>query len=155
VSTVANVLVLLAVVVLGLSAGAVLAEGAVLVPYWRSLPPASFLAWYRDNGKLLLRFFGPLEVVAAVLAMLAAFMSWTPGNPAALPLKISALLAVLVLAAFPMYFQRVNASFAGGTIEADKVAEELRRWARWHWARVVVATAAFVVAASALSLTPR
>jgi hypothetical protein len=151
----ASAFVLVAVIVLGLSAGAVLAEGAVLVPYWRSLPPASFLAWYRDNGKLLLRFFGPLEVVAAVLTMLAAFMSWTPGNPAALPLKISSLLAVLVLAAFPMYFQRVNASFADGTIEADEVAEELRRWSRWHWARVAVATAAFVAAASAMAVAPR
>ena len=36
-------LVGLAAVALGLSAGAMLAEGAVMVPYWRSLPPDAFL----------------------------------------------------------------------------------------------------------------
>jgi hypothetical protein len=51
---------LLATIALGLSAGALLAEGAVLVPFWRSLQPESFLAWYRENAALLLRFFGPL-----------------------------------------------------------------------------------------------
>src|SRR6267378_2029146 len=56
-------LVVLAAVALGLAAGATLAEGAVLVPFWRSLDPEAFLAWYRRYAALLLRFFGPLEVV--------------------------------------------------------------------------------------------
>ena len=34
---------LAAVIALSLSAGALLMEGAVLVPYWRSLPAADFL----------------------------------------------------------------------------------------------------------------
>ncbi len=41
---VASTAALLAVIALGLSAGAMLTEGAVLVPYWRSLPPDSFLS---------------------------------------------------------------------------------------------------------------
>jgi len=61
----------------------------------------------------------------------------------------SALLAVVVLAAFPLYFQRVNDSFAAG-IAADRVDAELRRWSSWHWARTIVATAAFSAAVVAL-----
>ena len=141
-----SVLVLLAVVALGLSAGALVAEGAVLVPFWRSLQPESFLAWYRQHATLLLRFFGPLEIVAASLAVVAALVSWFGDEPASGVLAISALLAVLVLAVFPLYFQRANASFAGATIATTEVGVELRRWSIWHWVRVVLAIAAFAVA---------
>ena len=91
-------LVLLAVLALGLSAGALVAEGAVLVPFWRSLQPESFLAWYRQHATLLLRFFGPLEIVAASLAVVAALVSWLGDEPASGLLAISAVLAVLAQA---------------------------------------------------------
>jgi hypothetical protein len=145
-------LVLLATTALGLTAGAVLAEGAVLVPFWRSLPPRSFLAWYREHGALLLRFFGPLEVVSTVLVIVAAVASWRDAVPGASFLVVASGLCLLVLGSFPLYFQRVNASFKAGTIEIDRVAGELRRWARWHWARVALTAAAFVAAALAASV---
>lgn len=140
----ATTLVILAVAVLGLSAGALLAEGAILVPFWRSLPPDSFLDWYRKNGTLLLRFFGPLEVAAALLAILASIASWVSASSGASFLAASSLLSLLVLAAFPLYFKQANTSFTESTIAFDRVPGELRRWARWHWARVVTATAAFL-----------
>ena len=40
---------------------------------------------------------------------------------------------------------------AKGTIELERVPGELRRWARWHWARVVLASAAFLAAILATS----
>ena len=142
----ATTLLFLAVAALSISAGALLAEGAVLVPFWRSLPSRSFLGWYHDHGTLLLRFFGPLEVAAALLAILATVTSWLAGGAGAPLLAASSFLSLLVLGAFPLYFRRVNSSFAQGTIEPDRVPGELRRWARWHWARVVVATGAFLAA---------
>jgi len=150
-NAVGSTLVLLAVVALGLSAGALVAEGAVLVPFWRSLQPESFLAWYRQHAALLLRFFGPVEIVAAALAVLAALVTWFGDEPGSGLLAISALLAVLVLAAFPLYFQRANARFAEATIAPAEVAAELRRWSNWHWVRAVLAVAAFVVAVVAAS----
>lgn len=148
--SIANVAAVLAVVALGLSAGAVVAEGAVLVPFWRSLPPAAFLAWYRDHGDRLLKFFGPLEVAAAGLTLVALALCWFHGAARFGALAVSALLALAVLAAFPMYFQKVNASFATGTIAADDVPEALRRWACWHWARTAIALGAFLSAISGL-----
>jgi hypothetical protein len=139
------------VIALGITAGALLAEGAVLVPFWRSLPSDSFLRWYRENGHLLLRFFGPLEVVTAVLVTLAAVASWLSADPAVSLLVASSLLSLLVLAAFPFYFQRANASFAEGTIETDRVEAALRRWAGWHWVRTAIAIAAFLFAILASS----
>jgi hypothetical protein len=145
----ANTFVLLTVIALGLSAGAVLAEGAVLIPFWRSLQPGAFLAWYRQHAALLFRFFGSLEIVAAGLAVLVALMSWLGNEPAAGLLAVSALLAVLVLAAFPLYFRRANARFAEATIAIAEVGVELRRYSNWHWVRVLLAIAAFAVAAVA------
>ena len=40
---------ILATMALGVAAGAMLAEGAVLVPWWRAMPPEAFLRWYADN----------------------------------------------------------------------------------------------------------
>ena len=147
---VASAVSVLATVALGVSAGALAAEGAVLVPFWRSLQPEAFLAWYREHAGLLLRFFGPLEITATVLALAALALNWLLGCAATDPLIVSAFLAVAVLAAFPIYFQKVNARFAAGTIAQDCVQAELRRWSRWHWARTVLAVGAFVSAVISL-----
>jgi hypothetical protein len=130
----------LAALALGLAAGAVLAEGAVLVPWWRSLPPESFLTWYTANASRLFWFFGSLEMVSAALVVAAALLVRSP------LLVAAALLTVGVLAVFPLYFQAVNASFEAATIAPGDVAAELGRWARWHWLRTAMAIAAFAAA---------
>jgi hypothetical protein len=140
----------LAVVGLGLSAGALLAEAGVLVPFWRSLEPAAFLAWYRQNAARLLRFFGPLEVATGVGVVAATVSSWLGGHPGSLWWACAALLTLAVLASFPAYFRAANQSFAEGTIALEAVADELRRWSAWHWGRTLLAGLAF--AASVLAV---
>ena len=140
-----DILVLISVVVLGIAAGALVAEGAILVPFWRSLEPRAFLAWYADHADKLLRFFGPLEVAAVLLPALAAAAVLSSEDPGFVTLAAAAGLSLLVLACFPLYFQRVNASFAEGTIPPDEVPAELARWQRWHWVRTAIAGAAFAV----------
>jgi len=135
-----DVIGIFATLALGLAAGAVLAEGAVLVPWWRAQPPEAFLAWYAANASRLFGFFGTLEMVAAVLVIVAAVLFRSPSFVAA------ALLTVGVLAAFPLYFQDVNASFEKATIAPADVPAELGRWAEWHWVRTVLAIAAFAAA---------
>jgi hypothetical protein len=141
-----HALALVATVALGLSAGALVAEGAVLVPFWRSGRPEAFLAWYRDHAALLVGFYGPLEIAAVALAAAALAANWLHPIVAVGPLLGAAVLAFGVLAGFPLYFQRANASFAAGTIELARVPDELRRWSRWHWARTALAVGAFVCA---------
>lgn len=148
--TVSSVVALLAAVALGLTTGALLAEGAILVPFWRSLPSENFLSWYQLHAALLQQFFGPLEVAAAILTAVAAALSRVSADRRNLFPVMATLFAVAVLAVFPIYFQRVNTSFAAGTIAADRVAEELRRWSSWHWFRTVMAMAAFVFSLAAL-----
>lgn len=135
----------LAVLGLGLSAGALLTEGAVLVPFWRSLPPEEFLRWYKRHAGLLFKFFGPIEVVPTLLVLAAAVSSAMQGG-ASTSLSLSALFALLVVAMFPLYFRSANESFATGSIESANVADELRRWSAWHWARTVLGVLAFAFA---------
>jgi len=108
------------------------------------MAPEAFLAWYKQHAALLQNFFGPLEVAAAVLTLIAAGLHW--GRPGGELFAAAALLTVAVLAVFPLYFQRANTSFARGTIAAANVARELQRWAAWHWSRTVLAIAAFACA---------
>lgn len=142
--------VVLAVVFLGLAAGALLAEAGVLVPFWRSLAPEAFLAWYQQHARLLLRFFGPLEVASGAFVVGATLLAWLGFIGGRYLLSGSALLTVLVLASFPAYFQAANGRFAAGSISHDEVGAELRRWAAWHLARTILAVLAFILAAVAL-----
>ena len=139
----------LAVVALGLSAGALVTEGAVLVPFWRGLRPEAFLAWYRQHAGLLFRFFGSLEVVTLLIVVAALAVRWSAAGEERTLLAIAAGLTVAVLAVYPLYFQRVNASFESGSIAPERVGEELGRWAGWHWMRTVFALGAFLAAVAA------
>jgi len=150
-----STLLLLATLALGLSAGALVAEAGILVPYWRSLRAQEFLAWYRQHASLLFRFFGSMEVVSTALVVVATVSCWLTGHPGKALVTASAALAFLVLAAFPIYFQKVNASFAEGTIDPGAVATELRRWSNWHGVRTLLAIGAFLLAALALGRADR
>jgi hypothetical protein len=142
---------LVATIALGLMAGALVAEGALLVPFWRSLQPADFLAWYKQHATLLQGFFGPLEVAAAVLTAVAAVLKWIVQDDGRHWLASSAILGVTVLAVFPMYFQRTNTSFRTGSIATDHVQKKLQQWSRWHWGRTILALAAFATAVVAVA----
>lgn len=148
---VAFVLGVLAVASLGLSAGALLAEAGVLVPFWRSESPESFLAWYKRHAGLLLGFFGPLEVASGVLVVVATALSWQGFLPGKYLFTACTVLTVAVLGSFPLYFKSANASFESGSIAAANVSGELGRWAAWHWARTLLAIIAFLLSVVALT----
>jgi len=140
----------LAVAALGIFAGAMLTEGGVLVPFWRSLAPGEFLRWYAANCGRLLAFFGPVTSMSAVLALLAALASLWDGHPGRWWATTAAVLALVVAATFFVYFEQANTSFEQGTIAVDAVPAELARWSSWHNVRTALSVAA--LAASLLSL---
>jgi hypothetical protein len=140
------VLHLLSSATLGVYVGAMLTEGCLLVPYWRALPPREFLAWYAANDRRLVRFFGPLTVITPLLAIAAAACAVFRDGPERGPALLAAVLAVVLVAMFPLVFQRANASFAAGTIPAADVPAALARWAAWHWVRTAISIAALAAA---------
>jgi RimJ/RimL family protein N-acetyltransferase len=138
---------------LGLFAGGMLTEGCVLVPYWRSLPPAEFFAWYAANDRRLLGFFRPLTSVTALLAIAAALISLWEDHPGRWFALLAAVLMVVVVSTFFLYFEKANAGFSAASLGKDEVAAELTRWAAWHWWRTGLSFAA--LAAAMLSLWPQ
>lgn len=147
---VADLLRWLAVAALGVFAGAMLTEGGVLVPFWRSLAPQDFLRWYAANAQRLLRFFSPVTTVAAVLALAAAAGSLLEGHPGRWWSLVAAGLALLTVASFFVYFERANASFAAATIGIEAVPAELARWSAWHRARTIASLGALAAAVLAV-----
>jgi hypothetical protein len=139
----ANASAMLAAAAFGLMSGALLAEGALLVPFWLSIEPRDFLSWYKQNAARLQGFFGPLEVAAVLAAIAAGALARINGGSGRYWLTGAAILGVAVLAVFPLYFQRANTSFREGTIAIDHVQPELRRWAKWHWGRTILSIAGF------------
>lgn len=134
---------LLATASWGLFAGAMLTEGCVLVPAWRVLPAAQFIAWYQANDRRLLAFFSPLTIVTALLALVAAATSLWASEPGRWLALVSAGIAVLVVASFPLYFKQANARFSAGKLAENELRAELVRWARWHAWRTGLSLGAF------------
>ena len=135
---------------IGVYAGAMLAEGCVLVPYWRSAPAAEFFSWYGANAARLQSFFGGVTWAAGLSAIAAAVATFWAGRPGRWSSLVAALLMIAAAASFFVYFKSANASFANRTLSAAGLPAELARWGAWHWARTVVSLGAF--AAALLSL---
>jgi hypothetical protein len=131
---------------LGVYAGAMLTEGFVLVPYWRSLGPEAFFAWYAANDARLFGYFGPLTIAMAALALATAIVAMLERSPGRWLAVLVATIALVAIAMFPLYFQHVNASFAAGTVAPADLPAELARWDRWHRVRTVLSVVALVLA---------
>jgi hypothetical protein len=136
-----NTPALLATLALGITAGALLAEAAVIIPWWRTLPADAFFAWYAANTSRLFWFFGTLEAVSTVLVLVAAALVRTRW------LVVAVLLSVAVLAMFPLYFEAANASFESATVAPADLPVVLARYSAWHWLRTLIGIAAFTAAA--------
>ena len=141
---------ILGVLLLGVTAGAMLAEAAILVPYWQSLAPADFFDWYAANASLLVDFYSPLEIASAVVALVSAVLHSAQSRPGGRLWWVAAVLSLLVIATFFLYFKDANAGFSNGAITEDSLPAALATWATWQWGRVGVGCAAF--AASVLAV---
>ncbi|GAB3760478.1 hypothetical protein GCM10028796_09170 [Ramlibacter monticola] len=143
---------LAAAALLGLLAGALLAEGALLVPYWRTLPPEQFYALHPTWGPRLYRFYAPLTIATPLAALLSALVAGVVGvgGGRLLAACAAALLALALVACYGLYFRRANDEFARCAVPPGELAAALARWAAWHRARVVIAILAFACSLLAL-----
>lgn len=129
---------------LGLLMGALLAEGALFVPYWRTLPAPAFFALHKEWGPRLYRFFAPLTIASTMSAMAAAVVGILAERPGRRATLVAGVLAGTMVAIYGAYFKNANVRLAAGRLSSAELASELARWARWQWARVVVGIVAFV-----------
>ena len=135
---------------LALFIGALLTEAMVLVPMWRSLQPQEFFTLHAAHAHRLYTFFAPLTMGATLLAVVAAITSVATNRPLSWASVIAAVLALLILSTYGLYFRRANASFAEASITHEALPAELARWATWHWFRTIVGLLALASALLAL-----
>lgn len=137
---------------LGLFVGALLAEGALFIPYWRALPAEHFFALHKVYGPRLYRFFAPITVVATMSAVVAAVACALTDRPGRWSAVVAGVMSASIVVLYFLYFKRANASFAAASLSADELSAELARWAAWHWARVIIGVCAFAAALFGLSM---
>jgi hypothetical protein len=135
---------------LALFIGALLTEAMVLVPMWRSLQPQEFFTLHAAHAHRLYAFFAPLTVSATLLAVVAAFTSVATNRPLSWASVVAAVLALLILSTYGLYFRRANASFAEASTTYEALPAELARWAAWHWSRTAIGLVALASALLAL-----
>ncbi len=135
---------ILSTLVLGIYAGSLLTEAMILVPYWRRMKPAEFFGLHSSLGPSLFRYFAPLTTAAVVLAIAAAALNRGEN----LAWLVTAILCLSALIIFFVYFNKANKSFADHSLKDGELAQELTRWASWHWLRttiIIIALAGSIV----------
>ena len=128
---------------LGLLVGSLLTEAMILVPYWRTMKPEEFLSLHHTLGPRLFMYFAPLTILGTILPVIAAVLSVMLGTAFYWLAVVPAILVLTMLAIYFAYFKGANESFESGSIGVDGLSVELARWAKWHWARVILGIAAF------------
>lgn len=152
ISLTSDVLQLLTAGFLGLLVGALLAEGALLVPYWRTLSPQAFYALHPSYGPRLFRFFAPLTIAGPSLSLAAAALSLAIADPGQWFSLATAALSLVVIGIYFVYFKSANDAFGKAAIAESDLAAELGRWAAWHAGRSGIALAAFAFSLLAVHL---
>jgi hypothetical protein len=139
----------LAAVLLGLLTGAMLLIGVALVPWWSSLDPLAFSAWFAAHASLIGRLMVPLGGLATLSILLAFGVAARRRAPGWQGLGVAAAGALFVAAIYPVYYTDANAALASGSLTPAEITAELARWRAWHWARVFAGALAFASAVHA------
>jgi hypothetical protein len=134
-------------VTLGLLAGSLLLEGAVLVPFWQKLTPKEFFVLHPAFGRRLFYYFAPLTLLAALVPALSAL--WLMGGSAGA--NVAAIASLLVLSFFPLYFRKANEAFSNRIVSDEELTGRLSEWAKVHAIRTVIAIVSFGAAVIAIA----
>ncbi len=141
---------LLSAVLVGLLAGGMVLIEVVLLPFWRSVPPAEFRRWFTANAPRIRTLMVPLGAASAVVSVASAVTDARPARRRGAASLTAAAATVGVVAVTVTVSEPANHRFTGGSLTDAETTELLGRWARWHHLRVVLGVVATVAAASAI-----
>ena len=92
------------IVIFSIFIGSQITEGALLVPYWQSLPPIDFYSYYNDFGPSIGLFYTILTIIAALIPIsLTVYCKLINSNAFKFAL-ISSFFAILFISSFYIYF---------------------------------------------------
>lgn len=140
-----EVLVVIAVVVVGLMVGVELAVAVFVNPIFDRLPQDGGLAARSDAARVLGRVMPFWYITSVVLTVVWATLSW--GRPAVVPVAVAGALLVASVVMTVLLLVPINsrvATWSTSTAPANW-RRQLGRWDRLHHLRVGVITAAFTL----------
>ncbi|MEM8561197.1 MAG: DUF1772 domain-containing protein [Pseudomonadota bacterium] len=137
-------LLLLSALLLGIFLGAQLAEACLFVPIWRRMKPDEFFEQHKTVGPMIYRFFAPLTVLATVIPLVTVALYWFSGSDSSGMLAGMGLASAAFFSTYFVYFKSANKKFATRAIADSELPDELSRWNRWHWVRIIFEGIAFV-----------
>ena len=138
-----QILLAISVGILGIFAGTQICEGALLVPYWKSLAPKDFFELHQTYGKKIHQFFAPLTIAATLIPLLTVGVAFNHSSPRFWAILGMGVCCAAFFATYFIYFKKANQSFANQSLSFEALPKELNRWGNWHWGRVVLEVIAF------------
>ena len=132
--------------ILGIFAGAQIAEGVLFVPYWKSMKPAAFYKQHKTFGLKIYKFFAPLTIAATLIPIGTAIYSLIIDAPGKMTALFTGFFTLLFFATYFMYFKKANQSFAAASLSEEELSLELIKWGKWHWTRIYFELAALICA---------
>lgn len=139
-----RVLAFLLIAVFATFLGSQITEGALLLPYWKTLPANEFFGYYSEFGPAIGQFYTILTIIAAVIPVFLGIYCFVKKSPALKYSLVSILFSVTFVAFFYIYFKDANQQFLDAALNPDQLKAELRIWGNWHWVRVFVEFLALV-----------
>jgi hypothetical protein len=107
------------------------------VPFWQGLPPGEFRAWFRQHGRKVGAVMIPLGASAMLTSIVAAVLEPKRSSRACAAATASVVAITLAVN------EPANERFWSEEPMTDQQTTELlRRWERWHNARVVLGAVA-------------
>ncbi|GAA1858606.1 DUF1772 domain-containing protein [Brevibacterium marinum] len=145
------VLAVITTTVVGLMVGVEFAVAFVINPITHRLPVAASLAARTDGGRMLGRTMPFWYIGSLVLTVGLAVLTW--GLTTTLALIAAGLLAISVIMSILLLVPINNRSLSWTAEDhPEDWREQYRRWDRWHYVRVAIIVAAFVLIAVATAV---
>ena len=134
----------------GVLAGGMVVIQVVLVPFWRTTPPAEFRRWFTANVDRLRRLMVPLGAAAGAASVASTVAQLTGRDRAGVSSVAASVATAGVVAITLAVNEPANHRFTDGPLTDSETTNLLRTWARWHHVRVVLGLAAAAAAAAAV-----
>lgn len=159
--SVAQIMLWIFVIMMGIEIGAGLFEAIVIVPIWASAPPDSVLAYYQhnaansqfalDSGRKFWMFSTPLVGLLAILTLLTGLKA--PSEHRKWRAAGSVIVIILVIFTFVWFVPTLIKLTGRGVtqLSSEQVVSLTNWWVRLNWVRAVAYVVAWLTALRALT----
>jgi len=139
-----SIMLLSSSLVLGVFLGAQIAEACLFVPIWKKMEPDDFFEQHDSVAPLIYRFFAPLTIAATMIPLATVVVNLIQSTGQTALFLVLGISTLAFFSTYFLYFKEANQKFADRTISNAELPEELLKWDKWHWVRIVFEVIAFL-----------